>query len=345
MHDPSTANAANHAGPGYANAPPPRHIPLDDAMSEHIIRWLAFVPQSHRDAQSSAAATEQLERWAGRCREQPLRALAASHRHLRSTSAEVALRAMLLASEALLTLGHLQDASVAATAALTANPHSTQALWRGAVAHYRLGQFIQARNLLQQLVQSDAAFAPAWVLHGQTAVMLRPNDETAGRPEFEAAATLDAALWFVPVRLTPGAFQTQVESAMADLESRVSALDSGVPAISCLMIPTAAVISDCGDPDVSGYWWRPPAPGQQAGSLAEMRGYTGASRNDFAAGSRLELYQRNVENRSRNDAALRRELRSSVAALCEAALRVADDTGNAHGPAAADQHMARNQEQ
>src|SRR6201996_4960485 len=100
----------------------------------------------------------------------------------------VRIAALLLASEALWWLGRFEDARLAAQAAPDADPASAQALWRLAVALYRLGRFEETGERLDGLLKLASRFAPGWALRGQVKVWLDAGNPEAGRADFAAAA-------------------------------------------------------------------------------------------------------------------------------------------------------------
>ena len=132
---------SHRSGPGYV-ANRKAHLEVGSQLQEAAAaRWLNFVPSQHRHdtTRSAKSALETLEEHTGSCREHPLRALWAAHRHLQDPSSAIRIASLVLASEALWWLGHFEDARIAAQAAVDADPGSAQARWRLAVALYRQG--------------------------------------------------------------------------------------------------------------------------------------------------------------------------------------------------------------
>ena len=148
------------------------------------------------------------------CPEHPLRALWVAHRHLSDPEPAVRIASLVLASEALWWLGYFEDARRAAQAAADVDPTSAQALWRLAVALYRLGRFDQAGERLDDLLKLASRFAAGWALRGQVKVWLDANNPDAGRADFTAAAALtsDAGTWVVPYRMDRADFEATAEA-------------------------------------------------------------------------------------------------------------------------------------
>jgi tetratricopeptide (TPR) repeat protein len=311
---------SHHSGPGYVTHRNTRDLELDDQLREAAARWLNFVPAQHRHEtpEPGKTALETLEEHVGICREHPFRALWVAHRHLQDPSPPVRVASLVLASEALWWLGHFQDAEVAAQAAVNADPESAQARWRLAVALYRLGRFDQALRHLDVLLQSESQFAPAWALRGQVKVWLTPGEPETARTDFEAAAKLEPAKWVVPQRMETSAFQAVAEAEIARFDSEMGSSGDD-PNLGIELLPFDSVAAGR-DPDIR--WELSSAPDTALDSpLAVLGGdFAVEKRSEVTPGTRFVLYQRNIENLSRDDAVLTDEIRKSVAELYKSAL-------------------------
>src|SRR5271154_6296154 len=152
---------SHHSGPGYvANPVAPDNFQLDKPLRDAAARWLNLVPAEHRhDGRESAKdVLETLREHTRSCSDHPVGALWVAHRHLKDPVPAVRVAALVLASEALWWLGHFTDARRAAQAAADADPASAQALWRLAVALYRLGRFQEAGQRLDDLLEVASQF-------------------------------------------------------------------------------------------------------------------------------------------------------------------------------------------
>jgi tetratricopeptide (TPR) repeat protein len=246
----------------------------------------------------------------------------AAHRHLSDPVPAVRLAALVLASEALWWLGHFEDARTAAQAAASADPASAQALWRLAVALYRQARFKEAGERLDDLLKLDGRFAPAWVLRGQVKVWLDPDDPEAGRADFATAAKLTsgAATWVVPYRMAGADFRAAV-----DAQARVHDAETGGSSgesVDVVLLPDKARVERGVDPDSRWHLKGPSAGGGDSDSQFGGLGgdFAAGARSRVTFGTRFVLYQRNIENLCRDRAALREEIRKSVAELFDAAL-------------------------
>jgi tetratricopeptide (TPR) repeat protein len=287
-------------------------------------RWLNLVPAEHRhDRRESAKdALETLREHTRSCPDHPLGALWVAHRHLRDPVPAVGIASLVLASEALWWLGRFEDARLAAQAAADADPVSAQALWRLAVALYRLGRFEEAGERLDGLLKLASRFAPAWALRGQVKVWLDAGNPEAGRADFAAAGALpsDSGTWVVPYRMADADFKATVDAQIRvhDVETGGS---SGDP-VDVVLLPEKSRVERGIDPDSR---WHLEGPSTGGGDSNSQFGGLGG---DFAAGARSRvpfgtrfvLYRRNIENLCQDRAALREEIRKSVAELFDAAL-------------------------
>jgi tetratricopeptide (TPR) repeat protein len=312
---------SRHSGPGYVANRKTSDAELDDQLREAAARWLNFVPSGHRHdtPASGKSALETLQEHLRSCREHPLRALWTAHRHLQDPSPAIRIASLVLASEALWWLGHFQDAQIAAQAAVQADPESAQARWRLVVALYRQGGFQDALKHLDILLQSVSRFAPAWALRGQVKVWLAPDDPDAARADFETAAELESDKWVVPQRMERSAFRAVVEAEIAKFDSEMGS-SSNDPDVGVELLPGESVAAGR-DPDIRWEFFN--SLDSASGSPFAVLG------GDFAAqkraqvspgGTRFILYQRNIENLCKDSAALKDEIRKSVAELYKVAL-------------------------
>jgi tetratricopeptide (TPR) repeat protein len=287
-------------------------------------RWLNLVPAEHRHGggESAKDALETLREHTRSCPDHPLGALWVAHRHLSDPVPSVRIAALVLASEALWWLGRFEDARLAAQAAAGADPASAQALWRLAVALYRQGRFEETSERLDGLLKLASRFAPGWALRGQVRVWLDAGNPEAGRADFAAAAKLayGSGTWVVPHRMAGAEFKAAVDAQIRvhDAETGGSA---GEP-VDVVLLPDKSRVERGVDPDSR---WHLAGPSTGGGDSDSQFGALGG---DFAAGARprvffgerFVLYQRNIENLCRDRAALREEIRKSVAELFDAAL-------------------------
>ena len=315
---------SRHSGPGYVANPVAPDFELDEPLKEAAARWLNLVPAEHRhDSRESAKdVLETLREHTRSCPGHPLRALWVAHRHLRDPAPTVRIASLVLASEALWWLGYFEDARNAAQAAADADPTSTQALWRLAVALYRQGRFEEAGERLDDLLKLADRFAPAWVLRGQVKVWLDAGNPAAGRADFAAAAALtsDSGTWVVPYRMARADFQAQ-----ADAQIRVHDSQTGGSAgslVDVVLLPDRSQVQKGVDPDRRWHLEGPSPGGGDSGSLFGPLGgdFAAGARSRVPFGDRFVLYQRNIENLCTDRAALGEEIRKSVAELFDAAL-------------------------
>ena len=316
---------SHHSGPGYVANPKAPDFELDEPLREAAARWLNLVPAGHRHGgrESAKNVLETLREHTRSCPDHPLGALWAAHRHLRDPVPAVRIASLVLASEALWWLGHFEDARRAAQAAADADPASAQALWRLAVALYRQGRFGQAGGRLDDVVKLASRFAAGWALRGQVKVWLDANDPGAGRPDFAAAAALTAGsgTWVVPYRMAGADFKAQADAEVRVHDAQTGGSSGGRADV--VLLPDKSRVERGVDPDSR---WHLEGPGPGGGDSDSQFGGLGG---DFAAGARSRasfgdrfvLYQRNIENLCRDRAAVREEIRKSVAELFDAALQ------------------------
>jgi tetratricopeptide (TPR) repeat protein len=245
-----------------------------------------------------------------------------AHRHLRDPVPAVRIASLVLASEALWWLGHFEDARRAAQAAADADPASSQALWRLAVALYRQGRFEEAGERLDELLKVASRFAPAWALRGQVKVWLDADNPEAGRADFAAAAALTSGsdTWVVPYRMAGADFQ-----ATADAQIRVHDAETGGSSgepVDVVLLPDKSRVERGVDPDRRWHLEGPSTGGGDSDNLFGGLGgdFAAGARSRVSFGTRFVLYQRNIENLCQDKAALREEIRKSVAELFDAAL-------------------------
>ncbi len=314
---------SHHSGPGYVANPVAPDFELDAPLKDAAARWLSLVPAEHRhDARESKDAWETLREHTRSCPDHPLRALWVAHRHLGDPAPAVRIASLVLASEALWWLGYFEDARRAAQAAADADPASAQALWRLAVALYRLGRFDQAGERLDDLLKLASRFAAGWALRGQVKVWLDADNPDAGRADFTAAAALtsDSGTWVVPYRMQRADFE-----ATADAQIRVHDAETGGSSgalVDVVLLPDKSRVERGVDPDRRWYLEGPSTGGGDSDSLFGGLGgdFAAGARSRVSFGTRFVLYQRNIENLCQDRAALGEEIRKSVAELYDAAL-------------------------
>jgi tetratricopeptide (TPR) repeat protein len=297
---------------------------LHEPLREAAARWLNLVPAGHRhDGRESAkAALETLLEHTRSCPDHPVEALWVAHRHLGDPVPAVRIASLVLASEALWWLGHFEDARRAAQAAADADPASAQALWRLAVALYRQGRFGQAGERLDDLLELASRFAPGWALRGQVKVWLDADDPEAGRADFAAAAALTSGsgTWVVPYRMAGADFQAQAEAEIRVHDSETGGSSGGL--VDVVLLPDKSQVERGVDPDRRWHLKGPSTGGGDSDSLFGGLGgdFAAGARSRLSFGTRFVLYQRNIENLCKDGAALREEIRKSVAELLDAAL-------------------------
>ena len=315
---------SHHSGPGYVANPKAPDFELDEPLREAAARWLNLVPAGHRhDGQEPAAdVLETLREHTRSCRDHPLGALWVAHRHLRDPVPAARIASLVLASEALWWLGHFEDARRAAQAAADADPASAQALWRLAVAQYRQGRFGQARDRLGDVLELASRFAAGWALRGQVKVWLDADNPDAGQTDFAAAAALSSGsgTWVVPYRMAGADFQAQAEAEIRVHDSETGGSSGALVAV--VLLPDRSRVERGTDPDRRWHLEGPSAGGGDSDSLFGGLGgdFAAGARSRVSFGMRFVLYQRNIENLCKDRAALREEIRKSVAELFDAAL-------------------------
>jgi tetratricopeptide (TPR) repeat protein len=314
---------SHHSGPGFvANRAAP-DFELDKPLKDAAARWLNLVPAGgrHDTREPAKDVLQTLREHTRSCPGHPLGALWVAHRHLRDPAPAVRIAALVLASEALWWLGYFEDARVAAQAAADADPGSAQALWRLAVALYRLGRFEEAGGRLDDILKLASRFAPGWALRGQVSVWLDADNPEAGRADFAAAAALnsDSGTWVVPYRMTGADFRAQ-----ADAEVRVHDSETGGSGglVDVVPLPDTARVERGVDPDRRWHLEGPSTGGGDSDNLFGGLGgdFAAGARSRVSFGTRFVLYQRNIENLCKDKAAVREEIRKSVAELFDAAL-------------------------
>jgi tetratricopeptide (TPR) repeat protein len=313
---------SRHSGPGYvANSKAP-DFELDAPLREAAARWLNLVPAEHRHDARPDDVLETLREHTRSSPDHPLGALWVAHRHLRDPVPAVRIASLVLASEALWWLGYFEDARRAAQAAADADPASAQALWRLAVALYRQARFEEAGGRLDDLLELASRFAPGWALRGQVKVWLDAGNPDAGRADFAAAAALSSGpgTWVVPYRMARADFQ-----AAADADIRVHDSETGGSSggrADVVLLPDQERVERGVDPDRRWHLEGPSTGGGDSDSVFGGLGgdFAAGARSRVSFGTRFVLYQRNIENLCADRAALREEIRKSVAELFDAAL-------------------------
>jgi tetratricopeptide (TPR) repeat protein len=320
----SGSGPAHHSGPGYAANHKARDFELDAPVREAAARWLNLIPAGHRHNARKPAedVLQTLREHTRSCRDHPLGALWTAHRHLEDPEPAIRIASLVLASEALWWLGYFEDARRAAQAAADHDPGSAQALWRLAVALYRLGRFEESRERLDDLVEAASQFAPGWALRGQVKVWLDARSPEAGRSDFAAAAALTSgpATWVVPYRMPEADFKAQ-----ADAEIRLHDSETGSSAgalADVALLPDKSQVEQGVDPDRRWHLEGPSSGGGDSDSQFGGLGgdFAAGARSRVSFGTRFVLYQRNIENLCDDKAAVREEIRKSVAELFDAAL-------------------------
>jgi tetratricopeptide (TPR) repeat protein len=315
---------SHHSGPGYVENPKAPDFELDEPLGSVAARWLNLVPAEHRreSPKSDQNALAALQDHARTCPDHPLSALWVAHRHLNDKAPAVRIAALTLASEALWWLGHFEDARSAAKAAVDADPTNAQALWRLAVALYRLARFEEASENLDDLIEADDQFAPALALRAQVKVWLNPRNPQTAQADFAAAAALtaDAGTWVVPHRMSSGEFKAQVDKQIKVHDAETGG-SSGEP-VNVALLPEKDRVERGVDPDSR---WHLAGPSEGGGDSTSQFGglggdFAAASRSRVPFGERFVLYQRNIENLCQDKATLHEEIRKTVAELFNAAL-------------------------
>jgi tetratricopeptide (TPR) repeat protein len=315
---------SHHSGPGYVANHVAPDFDLDAPVREAAARWLNLVPAGHRHdvRESGKDVLETLREHTRSCPDHPLGALWVAHHHLRDPAPAVRIASLVLASEALWWLGYFEDARRAAQAAADADPASAQALWRLAVALYREGRFEEAGQRLDDLVELADGFAPGWALRGQVKVWLDAGNPEAGRADFAAAAALTSGsgTWVVPYRMAGADFQAQADAEVRLHDSETGG-SSGSP-VDVVLLPEMSRVERGVDPDRRWHLEGPSTGGGDSDSLFGSLGgdFAAGARSRVPFGTRFVLYQRNIENLCKDRAALREEIRRSVAELFNAAL-------------------------
>jgi tetratricopeptide (TPR) repeat protein len=315
---------ARHSGPGYVANPKAPDFELDAPLREAAARWLNLVPAGHRHEgrESAQDALQTLREHTRSCPDHPVEALWVAHRHLKDPVPAVRVASLVLASEALWWLGHFEDARRAAQAAADADPASAQAQWRLAVALYRLGRFDEAGGRLDDLLKSATQFAPGWALRGQVKVWLDAGNPEAARADFAAAAALTSGsgTWVVPYRMAGADFQALADAEVSVHDAETGGSSGGV--VDVALLPEKSRVERGVDPDRRWHLEGPSAGGGDSDSLFGGLGgdFAAGARSRVSFGTRFVLYQRNIENLCQDRAALREEIRKSVAELFDAAL-------------------------
>jgi tetratricopeptide (TPR) repeat protein len=317
---------SHHSGPGYAEHPIAREFEVNDEVSEAIARWLDYVPSEHRHrgAESANRTLDTLQEHMRSCREHPLRALWTAHRHLKEPSTSIRVASFVLASAALWWLEYFEDARIAAQAAVEADPESAQARWRLAVALYRLGRFSDSATCLDEILSLADRFGPGWALRGQVKVWLHPGNPDAGHADFAAAAKLDSGTWVVPYRMERADFEAKVTEEIRTHDSEVAG--SSRVFIDVEWLPETSMVEHGLDPDTR---WHVPAvvAGGPINSLFPFGGeFEAGTPSQLPFGTTFILYQRNIENLSKDEETVRKEIRESVTEIFDAAYNLRAST-------------------
>jgi hypothetical protein len=331
---------SHHSGPGYAEHPIAREFQLNDEVTEAAARWLDYVPSEHRHGagESEKGTLDTLQEHMRSCSEHPLRALWTAHRHLKDPSTSVRVASLVLASEALWWLEYFEDARIAAQAAVEADPESAQARWRLAVALYRRGRFSDSAKCLDDLLRLVTRFGPAWALRGQVKVWLDPDNRDAGQSDFAAAARLnsDPVTWVVPYRMEREDFEAKVAEVIRIHDSEVVGSSGVFTEVEWL--PETSTVDSGLDPDTR--WHVPAVPAIGSGTgFAPLGGeWAAGTPSRLPVGTTFVLYQRNIENLSQDEEAVRKEIQESVTEIFDAAYhlraRIADKAPEEHAETA-----------
>ena len=205
--------------------------------------------------------------------------------------------------------------------AADADPASAQALWRLAVALYRQGRFDQAGDHLGDLLKLVNGFAPAWALRGQVNVWLDPDNPDAGQADFAAAAALTSGSgpWVVPFRMARADFRATADAEIGVHDSQTG--DSSGDLVDVSLLPDKSRVERGVDPDRRWHLEVPASEDRDPDNLFSGLGgdFAAGERPQISFGTRFVLYQRNIENLCQDKAALRDEIRKSVAELYGAA--------------------------
>jgi tetratricopeptide (TPR) repeat protein len=316
---------SRHSGPGYVANPKAPDFEPGEPLRGAAARWLNLVPAGHRHESREPAqdALQTLREHTRSCPDRPLGALWVAHRHLGDPVPAVRIAALVLASEALWWLGRFEDARLAAQAAAGADPASAQALWRLAVALYRQGRFEEAGERLDGLLKLAGRFAPGWALRGQVRVWLDAGNPEAGRADFAAAGALPSGsgTWVVPYRMAGAEFRAAVDAQVRVHDAETGG-SSGEP-VDVALLPDKSRVERGVDPDSRWHLAGPSTGGGDSDSQFGALGgdFAAGARSRVSFGDRFVLYQRNIENLCQDRAALREEIRKSVAELFDAALQ------------------------
>jgi tetratricopeptide (TPR) repeat protein len=312
---------SHHSGPGYAEHPIAREFEQGDEVNEAAARWLDYVPAEHRHrtAESGKRTLETLQEHMRSCSEHPLRALWTAHRHLKDPSASIRVASLVLASEALWRLEYFEDARIAAQAAVEADPESAQARWRLAVALYRRGRFSDSAKCLDDLLELVNRFGPAWALRGQVKVWLDPDNRDAGQSDFDTAAKLnsDSGTWVVPYRMEREDFAAKVEEEIRIHDSE--AVGSSGVFTDEEWLPEKSWVENGLDPDTRWYLPADPASGPRNSVFPVVGEFNAGTPSQLSLGTTFVLYQRNIENLSKDEETVRKEIRETLTEIFDRA--------------------------
>ena len=144
----------------------------------------------------------------------------------------------------------------------------------------------------------------------------------AGRADFAAAAELPSGpgVWVVPYRMAGGEFKAAVDAQIRVHDAETGG-SSGEP-VDVALLPEVSRVERGADPDSRWHLEGPSTGGDSDSQFGGLGGdFAAGARSRVSFGQRFVLYQRNIENLCRDKAALRQEIRKSVAELFDAALQ------------------------
>ena len=130
-----------------------------------------------------------------------------------------AARLALLEAQALIDLGHAEQAIHRLDVTLALAPHSTAARYEKGVAEFELCRFADARRTFQKVVETSADHAHAFYHLGLIAE--REGDLTTAEKYFAEAARHDPAAFPEPPTISPAQFAAHVERVVAELPEDV----------------------------------------------------------------------------------------------------------------------------
>jgi hypothetical protein len=286
------------------------------------------VPDDHtpEEVTNDTAKIHQAAAWAN---DNPGRALAVAHAHLRSHSPVVVLGAMCLASEALYWLDRYDDALAAADAAAAVNDRSAQAHWRKAVALYRLGRFREAADDAVTVTDLAPGCAKAWELRGQIVLWNYPEKVAHADKFFQRACELDPQGCALPFRVSRARFKAMIRDEREQFFSQLGEHDSALPNLFQTHLknvhfevrgtPSPRDVMNGLDPDIMGTWIRS-KEGETSDLLPRLTLGGIRVRTDPYLAS-FTFFQRNCENICSDEASLRKAIHATLLAQVNGAIQ------------------------